>query len=346
MEHKRLQLLVPQYKETEDVIKFLLDSVEYQVLIDKKDVGVIICSDGGEYILDRKFLDKYSYDIDYVVCPHRGVSSTRNSAFYLSDSDYVMYCDADDGFCNSFAIKIIFENIDISERENTPFDLLTTKFYCERRENEGVKGIPTGNIKWGLTIGDHNNIFIHGRVFKREFLIKNFLYFDERIMANEDSYFNIVTSLYAKNSTKALDVPIYCWRSTAGSVSNDPDFITKSLHWLIHSNDSVIETMLIMKMDEKEIAKCAFDIISKVYLDMNSPHWFEERFSEYRDITLKTLQWYINKRGKLCECLSDNEKKLVLQNARSTPHYRNIESISFNDFINYVMNYGKEEQQD
>ena len=127
MEHKRLQFLVPQYKETEDVIKFLLDSIEFQVLIDKKDIGVIICSDGGEYILDQKFLDKYSYDIDYIVCPHRGVSATRNSAFLLSDADYIMYCDADDGFCNCFAIKIIFENIDISDRENTPFDLLTTK---------------------------------------------------------------------------------------------------------------------------------------------------------------------------------------------------------------------------
>ena len=73
MEHKRLQFLVPQYKETEEVISFLLDSIECQVGIDKKDVGVIICSDGGNYILDQKFLDKYSYDIDYVVCTHRGV---------------------------------------------------------------------------------------------------------------------------------------------------------------------------------------------------------------------------------------------------------------------------------
>ena len=341
MEHKRLQLLVPQYKETEEIVKFLLDSVEYQVLIDKNDVGVIICSDGGEYILDRKFLDKYSFDIDYVICPHRGVSATRNSAFYLSDADYIMFCDADDGFCNSFGIKIIFENIDISDRENTPFDLLTTKFYCERREHIGVKGT-TKNVAWGLTMGEINNIFIHGRIYKREFLIKNYLYFDERILANEDSYFNIVTSLYAKNSTKTLDVPIYCWRCTPGSVSTDPDFITKSLYHLVYSNDSVIETMLLIHLDEKEIAKCCFDIICKVYLDMNKPHWYEEKNETYRDKTLKTLQWYINKRGKLCECLSDDEKKAVLQNARNTPHYGNIESVTFNDFINYVMNYGKE----
>jgi hypothetical protein len=91
--------------------------------------------------------------------------------------------------------------------------------------------------------------------------------------------------------------------------------------------------MLIMKMDEKEIAKCAFDIISKVYLDMNSPHWFEERFSEYRDITLKTLQWYINKRGKLCECLSDNEKKLIYVN--DGDKFRSREDI-FNEAFRFI----------
>ena len=87
MEHKRLQFLVPQYKETEEVISFLLDSIECQVGVDKKDIGVIICSDGGNYILDQKFLDKYSYDIEYVVCTHRGVSATRNSAFFFFFSD-------------------------------------------------------------------------------------------------------------------------------------------------------------------------------------------------------------------------------------------------------------------
>lgn len=347
MEHKRLQFLVPQYKETEDVIKFLLDSIECQVLIDKKDIGVIICSDGGEYILDRNFLDSYSYDIDYIICPHRNVSSTRNSALLLSDADYIMFCDADDGFCNLFGIKIIFENIDISDKTNTPFDLLTSKFYCERSSDEGHTGSKntcSKDISWGLTMGDHNNIFIHGRVYKREFLIKNFLYWNEKIWANEDSFFNISTNLYAKDKIKALDVPIYCWRSNPQSVTNDPKFIVKTLHQLIYSNDSVLETMLLLKINEKEIGKCAFDIICKVYLDMNRPCWYEEGNSEYRDITLKTLQWFINKRGLLCECLTDDEKKDTLQNARGSQHYKNIESIAFNDFINFVMNYGKEQK--
>ena len=330
MEHKRLQFLVPQYKETEEVISFLLDSIECQVGIDKKDIGVIICSDGGNYILDRKFLDKYSYDIDYVVCTHRGVSGARNSAFLLSDADYVMYCDSDDGFCNTFALKIIFQNIDISEKEGKPFDLMSTKFYSEKQAE--------GDTPWSLSICDHNNVYIHSRVYRRAFLADNNLYFNEKIWANEDSFFNISTTFFSKN-TKALNIPIDCWRGNPQSVTHDPKFIIKTLHQLIYSNDSVVETMLLLNKDKKDIAKTTFDVICKVYLDMNKPDWHKPENAEYKDITLKTLKWYINKRGTLCNVLTDEDKRIILQGARNTQHYANIESITFNDFIKGVMAY-------
>ena len=330
MEHKRLQFLVPQYKETEEVISFLLDSIECQVGVDKKDIGVIICSDGGNYILDQKFLDKYSYDIEYVVCTHRGVSATRNSAFLLSDADYVMYCDSDDGFCNTFAIKIIFQNIDISEKEGKPFDLMSTKFYSEKQAE--------GDTPWSLSICDHNNVYIHSRVYRREFLVDNNLYFNEKIWANEDSFFNISTTFFSKN-TKALNIPIYCWRGNPQSVTHDPKYIMKTLHQLIYSNDSVVETMLLLNKDKKDIAKTTFDVICKVYLDMNKPDWHKPENAEYKDITLKTLKWYINKRGTLCNVLTDEDKRIILQGARNTQHYANIEGITFNDFINVVMTY-------
>ena len=241
-----------------------------------------------------------------------------------------MYCDSDDGFCNVFAIKIIFENINLSEKENKPFDLMSSKFYVERQADE--------KKTWSLSIVDHNNIYIHSRVYRRDFLVKNNLYFNEKIWANEDSFFNISTNFFSKN-TKALNVPIYCWRGNPMSVTHDPKFIMKTLHQLIYSNDSVVETMLLLNKNKKEIAKSAFDVICKVYLDMNKPDWHKPENFEYKDITLKTLKWYILKRGKLCEVLTDDEKREVLQGARKTDHYKNIEGITFNDFIKAVVNY-------
>ena len=157
MEHKKIQFLVPQYKENEETISFLLDSIESQIRIDKKDIGVIICSDGGEYVLNQEFLDKYSYDIDYIICEHRGVSATRNSALLLSDTEYVMFCDADDGFVSTIGVYSIIRCFD----NNQNLEMLSTRIYVE----DFVNGYPE------FIIGDHNNTFVHGKVFKRDFLI-------------------------------------------------------------------------------------------------------------------------------------------------------------------------------
>lgn len=332
MKHKRLQFLVPQYKETEDVIKFLLDSIESQLYIDKSEFGVIICSDGGNYKLNKEFLDSYSYDIDYVICKHRGVSATRNSAILLSDADYIMFCDADDGFCNTFGLKIIFENLKSNEESGKPLDILASKFFVENSVSD--------TVKWGMQIIDNNNTYIHGRVYRRDFLVNYSLFFNEDIWANEDSFFSIITGFYSKN-TKIINIPFYCWRGNPDSVSRDPKFLLKTMHQLIHSNDSVVEAMLLLKKDEKDIAKTTFDMICKLYLEMNKPEWHYPENKEYKDITLKTLQNYIEKRGTLCTCLTDKDKKDILQKTRSTQHYGNIENITFNDFVKLVMNYGK-----
>lgn len=336
MKHKKLQFLVPQYKETEKTISFLLNSIEQQVDIDKNDIGVIICSDGGEYIIDNDFLKKYSYDITYVICKHRGVSATRNSALLLSNADYVMFCDADDGFCNSFGVKIILENIKIHSEDEVPMDVLSSKFFYEKYNKD--------DGSWSMSIYDFNNIYVHGRVYRRDFLIHNQIYFNERIWSNEDCFFNIFVDFMSK-SNQGISVPVYCWRHNDNSVTHDEKFLYKTIHQLIYSNDSVVELMKIKGDDEKRIAKSAFDVICKIYLDMNKPDWYLEENKEYKDITLKTLKWYIKKNGDYCSYLSDSEKKDILQNARekNPNHYTHIEMITFNNFIKMVMSYGEQE---
>ena len=55
---KKLQILIPQYKETEEVIKPLLDSISIQQSVDlKNEVGVIIVNDGTDVHLSKEFLD-------------------------------------------------------------------------------------------------------------------------------------------------------------------------------------------------------------------------------------------------------------------------------------------------
>ena len=105
----RLQILVPQYDETDEIIKPLLDSIAIQQNVDFKDIGVIITNDGSDVKLSDDFLNSYPFKIEYYQNDHEGVSATRNYCLKKSKADYVMFCDADDMFYNACGLWICSE---------------------------------------------------------------------------------------------------------------------------------------------------------------------------------------------------------------------------------------------
>ena len=57
MNHKKLQILVPQYKETIETIQPLLNSIALQQNINFEELGVIICNDGSDVLLNKDLLN-------------------------------------------------------------------------------------------------------------------------------------------------------------------------------------------------------------------------------------------------------------------------------------------------
>ena len=52
----KLQILVPQYKETDEVVKPLLDSIAIQQNVDFSEVGVSVCTHGSDVHLSLDLL--------------------------------------------------------------------------------------------------------------------------------------------------------------------------------------------------------------------------------------------------------------------------------------------------
>ena len=50
----KLQILVPQYEETDEIVKPLLDSIALQQNIDFDEIGVIIVNEGSEVKLSNE----------------------------------------------------------------------------------------------------------------------------------------------------------------------------------------------------------------------------------------------------------------------------------------------------
>ncbi len=109
----KLQMLITQYTETEDIIKPMLTSIETQQGVDlQNDIEVVIGNDGSDVKLSKDFLGSFSYPIKYNHYGHEGLPGCRKNLFNDSTADYVMFCDADDMFINNLALNIIFSYIE------------------------------------------------------------------------------------------------------------------------------------------------------------------------------------------------------------------------------------------
>jgi cellulose synthase/poly-beta-1,6-N-acetylglucosamine synthase-like glycosyltransferase len=324
MEHKKIQFLVPQYKENEEIISFLLDSIESQIYIDKKDVGVIICSDGGEYVLDQKFLDKYSYDIQYVICEHRGVSATRNSALFLSDAEYVMFCDADDGFVSNIGVFSLIRSLDL----NPTSEMLSSKIFVEDK----VNGVPE------FVIGDHNSTFVHGKVFRRDFLIQHEIFFDERLIVHEDSYFCNVVNFFAVNKIYNNNA-FYCWRKNPNSVSNQEYYFVKTMWRLLLTNNSVVSVMKNINMGKELISETVVDVVLQFYCELQKREWYLEEHKEFLDKTYGVLYWYIMHNVEYYNSITEDKFKACLTNVRNGQHYTCVEWFTVDQFIKNIESY-------
>ena len=63
----KLQFLIPQYNEDEEVISSLLTSIALQQSIDFHEIGAIIINDGSNTYLNDDFLNSFPFEIKYIM---------------------------------------------------------------------------------------------------------------------------------------------------------------------------------------------------------------------------------------------------------------------------------------
>lgn len=295
----KLQLLIPQYKETNEIIKPLLDSIALQQRVDFENIGAVICNDGSDVFLPDDFLNAYPFEIQYHKEPHRGVSGTRNVCLDYAEAEYVMFCDADDMFFNMCGIWIILKAI-----EDGGFDCLISCFLEERKKGaENTFGFITHSI---------DSTFVHGKVFRRDYLIEKNIRFDPKLTIHEDSYFNIL----AQNCTKDIkkcETPLYLWRWRQESVCrHDEKYILRTFNNLLDSNDALIDEFLRRGMRDKAEAYSVMMILDSYYT-MNKPQWLDQENAECRVAVEKRFKDYYLKHRQLWEEMP-TEKRMILSN--------------------------------
>lgn len=322
----KLQILVPQHKETDDIVKPLLDSIEVQQNVDlKNDVGVIIVNDGTDVRLSEELLSRYTYPIEYHMAEHGGVSATRNKCLDLATADYVMFCDADDMFFNACGLYIVFREI-----ENGGFDSLVSAFVEETRD-------PVTKAPFYIN-HDMDTTFVHGKIHRRQYLLDNNIRWNDNLTIHEDSYFNCLCQKLAKE-LKYSQTAFYLWKWRDSSVCrHDPKYILKTYNNMLDSNTALIKEFT-KRGREQDAQFYAVSMIYDAYFTMNKREWIDQENREYRHSTEKRFKQYYVEFEHLFKDIDEMAKNQIIVGMKNRMFTEGLmmESITFDDWIALVM---------
>lgn len=323
----KLQFLIPQYNEDDRVIKPLLDSIAIQQKVDMDDIGAIIVNDGSDIFLSEKLLSSYPFEIEYVKAEHRGVSATRNAALDKAKADYVCFCDADDMFFSALGLYVVFREID----ELGGFDVLVSNFMEETRTPEDKETPVYINREMDST-------FVHGKFFKRKYLKKNNIRFNDALTIHEDSYFNCLAQKLAGNA-KYCPTAFYLWKWRDESVCrHDPKYILKTYNNMLDSNTALVEELI----RRKRVPDAQFYVTMMVYdayFTMNKDEWINQENAEYRHATELRFKKYYQTFKEYFETVDKTMKAQIIVSIKNRFFQEGLfmETITFDDWIKGVM---------
>ena len=314
----KLQILVPQYNETDEDIKPLLDSIALQQNVDFNEIGVIICNDGSNTHLTDDFLKSYPFHIEYYKLPRRGISATRNACLDRANASFVMFCDADDMFFSMCGLYQVFLDMERG------FDALTSAFVEETRDRY------TREIVY--TTREYDSTFIHGKVYRRKYLIDKNIRFKDELEFNEDSYFVVLTQNLTENH-KHCKTPFYLWRWREGSVSRQGVLNKmKTYHTMVDANDYLVDELFRRGLADKALVFVVYMLVESYYA-INKKAWIEN--PQYIGKLNRRVAAYYKKHKAQWDSVSDKDKvdiALTLRE-RAVKEEMGFERITFEEWL-------------
>ena len=211
----KFSVIIPVYN-TEKYISKCLDSVLAQTYTDLE----VICVNDGSKDNSAQIIDEYAKKdkrIKIINQNNQGVSVARNTGIKEAIGDYIVFVDSDD------EIKPNMLEL-ISGKED--FDILVIG-YNIIKNNKAKDYEKQKKVIDDFILSDFSKNFYFSRfcniicnkVFKREFLTKNNLYFEQNIHVAEDGMFCIKCGLKTPKLS-AINEPIYIYKLREGSASN------------------------------------------------------------------------------------------------------------------------------
>lgn len=296
-----LQLIVIHYDEDESYIKNFLHVLKLQQWVDFNDIEVLIENDGDKVIYNEALFAGYPFSVQYHVNKWSGRSGVRQCGLDRATADYVMFCDCDDTFLRFDSLYEIIFNLK-KEKPDVLYSTFKTNF-----------------IKDGKTAGFRNyyneNVWIHGKCFRTEFLRTNNLRWNEKLNNFEDVYFVRLVDTF-KPKKVGIRNETYAWKyRETGATRNDGHIEMLDYRNAIRSQKESIETLKHMGKFEEAGVKL-FVTMYEVYFLTSAKRYgfdFKRDYTNYvSEVEINFLKLY--KENKDYLDLVPNDTKLALYN--------------------------------
>lgn len=272
-----LQILVTHYNEPKEIVKRFLDSLGTQT---DTEFSVLFCSDGGDIKIELDDFSSYPFEITYTYAPHSGLCHTRNVLLDKSTSKYVMFCDVDDEFTASGGLKALLD-----KAEETGADIVGSPYINEASDTKN-------NI-----ILKRDTLRIHGKIFRRDYLVKNAIRFpdDERLC---DLSF-IWLALSFTNKICWIDKCFYTWKFNKDSITRKDKFFKYSTYARTLFTYMALLEELKLRRRRDLYDKLLASLFGMVYVNLTNPivitvptNIIESAKVYAKELTLKYLNDY------------------------------------------------------
>lgn len=196
----KIDIIIPAYKAGKTIDR-VLASIYMQTIRNDLRVYIISDCDAVDYY---SYIKKWDLDIFCLSTPKNGgAGMARQFGIDHSESKYIMFIDADDCLASAFACELLWYN---AESKNA--DMVCGAFDNDFRLNN----------TFAVSENEHSTTWLHGKLFKREFLHMHKIRFSDKLRTNEDCYFN---QLFLTYEPKAITINKVCysWLWTNGSLT-------------------------------------------------------------------------------------------------------------------------------
>lgn len=312
-----LQLLVNHYRESEDIVKCFLNSVEKQIGIQNGSFEVVIFSDGEDFALNTELFTNYSFPIIYHVLDHHGVCVTRNALLDFSSADYLMFCDVDDEFHSSFGLYWILKAI-----ADTKANIIGSPYEEEIFSESGMHYIRK----------TRDTIRLHGKAFKRQYLIDQKIRFPDELQYSGDMYFLWLAYNLEHNYAWTHD-SFYTWKWNPSSITRSDKQHTIRSYPILMKNYTLLADNLRDRKRDDLLKICVCRTICMAFLDTYSEA-FINASDDLVSKAIDSVRNYIDAYGDIFKELSYDFITESL--TASFTNHPNCKSLTASDLTEWV----------